>query len=66
MIRFPAMSARGRRLLAGLTTTLLSFGLADPAFANQIRLDLSDGLGLTDHVVQIVALVTILSLAPRS
>ena len=64
MIRFPAMSARGRRLLAGLTTTLLSFGLADPAFANQIRLDLSDGLGLTDHVVQIVALVTILSLAP--
>ncbi len=58
------MSARGRRLLAGLTTTLLSFGLADPAFANQIRLDLSDGLGLTERVVQLVGLMTVLSLAP--
>ena len=66
MTRLPVMSARGKRLLTGLFAVLLSFGLADPAFANQIRVDLSDGLGLTDHVVQIVALVTILSLAPRS
>ncbi|MEX0839276.1 MAG: flagellar type III secretion system pore protein FliP [Parvibaculum sp.] len=65
MIRFPDLSTRGKRLLTGLAVALLSFGLADPAFAaNQISLDLSDGLGLTDHVVQIVALVTILSLAP--
>lgn len=64
MTRLPVMSARSKRLLTGLVAALLSFGLADPAFANQIRVDLSDGLGLTDHVVQIVALVTILSLAP--
>ncbi|MDO8839713.1 MAG: flagellar type III secretion system pore protein FliP [Parvibaculum sp.] len=63
-MRFLDISAYRKRLLTGFTVALLSFGLADPALANSISLDLSDGLGLTDHVVQIVALVTILSLAP--
>jgi len=64
VIRFLDISARRKRLLTGFAVALLSFGLADPAIANSISLDLSGGLGLTDHVVQIVALVTILSLAP--
>ncbi|WP_339831864.1 flagellar type III secretion system pore protein FliP [uncultured Parvibaculum sp.] len=64
MIRIPDISARWRRRATGLAVALLTFGLADPALANSISLNLSDGLGLTDHVVQIVALVTILSLAP--
>ena len=64
MIRIPDISARWRRRATGLAVAPLTFGLADPALANSISLNLSDGLGLTDHVVQIVALVTILSLAP--
>tara|TARA_R110000824_G_scaffold397334_3_gene600103 strand:- start:19388 stop:20152 length:765 start_codon:yes stop_codon:yes gene_type:complete len=64
VIRIPDISARWRRRATGLAVALLTFGLADPALANSISLNLSDGLGLTDHVVQIVALVTILSLAP--
>src|SRR5690606_20482736 len=54
-------AARMKRLLGGLSLVLLSFGLAHPALAETIQVDLSDNLGLTDHVVQIVALVTILS-----
>lgn len=38
--------------------------LADPAFADTIKVDLADNFGLTDNVVQIVALITVLSLAP--
>jgi len=52
------------RLSCALAIAALSFALAHPAAAETIQVDLADGLGLTDHVVQIVALVTILSLAP--
>jgi len=41
---------------------LLAFSL--PAAAETINIDFSEGFGLTERVVQIVALVTILSLAP--
>lgn len=60
-----AMKAVNFSRLAGvLGLVALSFAFAHPAAAETIQVDLSDGLGLTDHVVQIVALVTILSLAP--
>nr|WP_245545276.1 flagellar type III secretion system pore protein FliP [Parvibaculum lavamentivorans] len=52
------------KFLPALALVLLSFGVAQPAFAQAIQVDLSDNLGLTDHIVQIVALVTVLSLAP--
>jgi flagellar biosynthetic protein FliP len=42
----------------------LSAGLFDPAFAQQITLDMGEGQGLSERVIQLVALMTILSLAP--
>jgi len=48
--------------LAAFTIGLLAFSA--PAFAETIKVDLADNFGLTDHVVQIVALITVLSLAP--
>ncbi len=57
-------AARLSRLAGILGLVALSFAFAHPASAESIQVDLSDGLGLTDHVVQIVALVTVLSLAP--
>ena len=59
-----AAAPRAKRLAGIAALVVLSFGLAHPAFAETIQVDLSDNLGLTDHVVQIVALVTVLSLAP--
>ena len=52
------------RIAGALLLIFLSFGAAHPALAETLQVDLSDNLGLTDQVVQIVALVTILSLAP--
>jgi flagellar biosynthetic protein FliP len=43
---------------------LVFTGIALPAGAQSIQIDMSEGLGLTERVVQIVALITILSLAP--
>jgi flagellar biosynthesis protein FliP len=43
---------------------LFLFGLSAPAFAETINVDFSESFGLTERVVQILALVTILSLAP--
>ncbi len=37
---------------------------ADPAAAQQVTLDLGQGSGMTERLVQIVALITILSVAP--
>ena len=39
-------------------------GFSFPAVAETINVDFSEGFGLTERVVQIIALVTILSLAP--
>jgi flagellar biosynthesis protein FliP len=43
-------------------TALVAF--AEPAAAQQVSLDLGQGSGLTERLVQIVALITILSVAP--
>jgi flagellar biosynthetic protein FliP len=47
-------------LLSGLATLIMPAA----ALAQAINLNLGDGAGLTDRVVQLVALLTILSLAP--
>jgi len=49
---------------AGLTGILILLLSALPASAETINVDFSEGFGLTERVVQIIALVTILSLAP--
>ena len=51
-------------LLAGVLGATLAFAITGPALADTIKVDLADNFGLTDHVVQIVALITVLSLAP--
>lgn len=47
-----------------LTSLTLILGFSFPAMAETINVDFSEGYGLTERVVQILALVTILSLAP--
>ena len=42
----------------------LSVGLASPAFAQSLNINMADGISVTSQLVQMVALVTILSLAP--
>lgn len=49
--------------LALISMALVS-GFSIPAMAETINVDFSEGFGLTERVVQILALVTILSLAP--
>ncbi|MGV8996852.1 MAG: flagellar type III secretion system pore protein FliP [Parvibaculaceae bacterium] len=51
-------------LVAGIAGAMLAFAITGPALADTIKVDLADNFGLTDHVVQIVALITVLSLAP--
>ncbi len=51
-------------LLAGIIGAMLVFAITGPALADTIKVDLADNFGLTDHIVQIVALITVLSLAP--
>src|SRR6185295_15531066 len=54
-----------KRLAALTGLVLLAFvATADPASAEQISLDLGQGTALTDRLIQIVALVTVLSVAP--
>jgi flagellar biosynthesis protein FliP len=49
--------------LSGLVLALL-VAAADPASAEQVNIDLGQGGALTDRLVQIVALISILSVAP--
>ncbi len=46
------------------TSFFVLVGFSFPAVAETINVDFSEGFGLTERVVQIIALVTILSLAP--
>ena len=50
-----------RIVLASLALAILS---AAPALAQTISIDLGEGTGLTERIVQLVALMTVLSLAP--
>ncbi|HEY4345117.1 MAG TPA: flagellar type III secretion system pore protein FliP [Parvibaculum sp.] len=51
-------------LLAGIAGAFVAFAITGQALADTIKVDLADNFGLTDHIVQIVALITVLSLAP--
>ncbi len=43
---------------------VLGVGLASPAFAQSLNINMADGISVTSQLVQMVALVTVLSLAP--
>lgn len=64
MIRFVQLILRQAPLLAGILGAFVAFAITGPALADTIKVDLADNFGLTDHIVQIVALITVLSLAP--
>jgi flagellar biosynthetic protein FliP len=51
-------------LVAGVLGAMIAFAISGPALADTIKVDLADNFGLTDHIVQVVALITVLSLAP--
>ncbi len=51
-------------LIAGVIGAFVAFSISDAALADTIKVDLADNFGLTDHIVQLIALVTVLSLAP--
>jgi len=59
--RWPALVSAAVAIPAVLTIAALA---ADPASAQEIRLNLDEGSGITQRAIQLVALVTILSLAP--
>ncbi|MDP1736950.1 MAG: flagellar type III secretion system pore protein FliP [Caulobacter sp.] len=58
-----AEDARRAALLA-LATTLVSLLVPAAALAQAVNIDLGTGAGLTERVVQLIGLLTILSLAP--
>lgn len=70
MIRFSQLANRLtvpaplKRAAMTLALALVFAGFALPASAQSIQIDMAEGLGLTERVVQIVALITVLSLAP--
>ncbi len=47
---------------AAVLVTLLS--LASPAFSQDVSINFGEGAGLTERVIQLIALITVLSLAP--
>lgn len=61
----PRTGLRARRVkVAALAIGLATVGLAAPAFAQDISIGFGEGTTLTERAVQLVALLTILSLAP--
>src|SRR4051794_20062193 len=52
------------RRFIGCFAGLALLAAADPAVAQDISISLGQGTGLTERVVQLIALITILSLAP--
>lgn len=62
-----ANSLLGRIFIASLMVGLLGLTiltLAEPALAQDVSINLGEGSGVTERALQIVALITILSLAP--
>jgi len=53
-----------RCVLIALAVTAASMALPTLALAQALNIDLGDGAGLTDRVVQLIGLLTVLSLAP--
>ncbi|MDH3659378.1 MAG: flagellar type III secretion system pore protein FliP [Alphaproteobacteria bacterium] len=59
MIRFP-LPTWGQKL--GLA--VLSIGLASPAWAQSLNINMAEGISVTSQLIHLIALVTVLSLAP--
>jgi flagellar biosynthetic protein FliP len=60
----PTWSEVRRAALISLITTAFSLIVPAVALAQAVNIDLGNGAGLTDRVVQLVGLITVLSLAP--
>jgi flagellar biosynthetic protein FliP len=60
----PKLSRLPARLWLGLATSLLLCCLPSLAQAQALNINLGTGAGLTERVVQLIALLTVLSLAP--
>jgi flagellar biosynthetic protein FliP len=58
------MTPRFRFFFALLAATVAVLFIAEPAMAQQVNINLGDNATLTGRIVQLVALVTVLSLAP--
>jgi flagellar biosynthetic protein FliP len=58
------MSRLARFALPAALAAVFCLGFADPAFAQEISLNLGENGTLTGRIVQLIALITILSLAP--
>ena len=60
----PTAAELKRAALLSLATTLASLVVPTVALAQAVNIDLGTGAGLTDRVVQLIGLITVLSLAP--
>jgi flagellar biosynthetic protein FliP len=60
----PTKAELRRAALLALITTLLSLVIPATALAQAVNIDLGTGAGLTDRVIQLIGLITVLSLAP--
>ncbi len=60
----PGSSIRALKLIPAAVLACLALLLAGPASAQEITLDFTGDTGLTERAVQLIALVTVLSLAP--
>jgi len=60
----PTWAEVRRAALISLVTTLFSLIVPAVALAQAVNIDLGTGAGLTDRVIQLIGLITVLSLAP--
>ena len=60
----PTWAEIRRAALISLVTTAFSLVVPAAALAQAVNIDLGNGAGLTDRVIQLVGLITVLSLAP--
>jgi flagellar biosynthetic protein FliP len=64
LIHRPTWAEVRRAALVSLVTTIFSLIVPAVALAQAVNIDLGSGAGLTDRVVQLIGLITVLSLAP--
>ena len=64
LFRCPTWAEIRRAALISLITTVFSLIVPAVALAQAVNIDLGNGAGLTDRVVQLIGLITVLSLAP--
>ncbi len=65
LIHRPTGGELRRAALVSLITTLFSLVVPAVALAQAVNIDLGTGAGLTDRVIQLIGLITVLSLKNR-